>query len=516
MRRQDIQLLAAARQGDAASRLLVGRRYLQGGDGFARHLRTGIDYLSHASVRGLPEAARIIAESLSLEELLSLQQEQALRDAAAAGSVSAQVKLGAWCCAHDLDPARGLSWLGMAAAAGHRGARDAVATVPATKDGINLLRLLRALSRPGELNGRTVAAIAAREALAAGDLARVLRCLPAWIALTPSLNDELAGFVVETLRLAERNSARSMGLEARLLERSLEMRCSRGDHDAAYMLGRALCGIACGSLAAAQLTDASNVRKGSALLLRAADGGHEDAWLHLYRLHADHRSSVSNPQMSRYFLEKAAAHGSAEAQRRLGALLLRECTSLAESEEAIRWLHKAAIQGDEHAKQLLASLVLPLSGTDDDASSVISEVRRADPWLAVRLQLSRHFGLTKLEALCVDPCSGVRPWGLVVGPNEFISQVRLSAPRAIPALSDEALAEMRHAAEFFGHNQQGASAIEGDLRQRSLRQRRVFRRHHLDEAMFFSPATSTTLESLRRGPKWAFRAREPLRRALAA
>jgi hypothetical protein len=34
--------------------------------------------------------------------------------------------------------------------------------------------------------------------------------------------------------------------------------------------------------------------------------------------------------------------------------------------------------------------------------------------------------------------------------------------------------------------------------------------------MFFSDATSMTLESLRLGTKWAFRARQPLTQALAA
>jgi hypothetical protein len=34
--------------------------------------------------------------------------------------------------------------------------------------------------------------------------------------------------------------------------------------------------------------------------------------------------------------------------------------------------------------------------------------------------------------------------------------------------------------------------------------------------MFFANATSMTLEALRLGPKWAFRAKEPLQLALAA
>ena len=68
----------------------------------------------------------------------------------------------------------------------------------------------------------------------------------------------------------------------------------------------------------------------------------------------------------------------------------------------------------------------------------------------------------------------------------------------------------------FGQASRDALAFEGDLRRRSLRQRRAFERHGLDESMFFANASSMTLEALRLGPKWAFRAKEPLQLALAA
>src|SRR5690242_14907348 len=68
MRRQDIQLLATARQGDAAARCEVGRRYLLGVDGFPRHVTSGLDHLAQPNTRDLPQAARIIAESLPLAE----------------------------------------------------------------------------------------------------------------------------------------------------------------------------------------------------------------------------------------------------------------------------------------------------------------------------------------------------------------------------------------------------------------------------------------------------------------
>jgi TPR repeat protein len=318
------------------------------------------------------------------------------------------------------------------------------------------------------------------------------------------------------VRLSEETAQPLVGIEPQFIEAGLDLRTGRGDRDAAYALGRALCGIGCGVLQPASLADGLNMRKGVALLLRAADAGCDEAWLHLYRMHGDHRLSVANPQMARFCLEKAAQAGQVEAQRKLGALILRATDSLDESEEAIQWLHQAAGANDAHAKRLLKSLVLPLHGADDEARAAIELVRQDDPWLAVRMQLSRQFGLTKLEALCVDPADGLREWGLVVGKNPFISQIRLSAARAIPAVSDEALEAARRAAAFFGQASRDAMAFEGDLRRRSLRQRRAFERHALDESMFFANATSMTLEALRLGPKWAFRAKEPLQLALAA
>lgn len=514
MRRQNIQLLAAVRQGDVAARFEVGRHYLKGSDGFPKHVPTGIDYLSHVSVKGLTQAAQIIVDSLPLEELLSLQQAQAVDDAARAGSASAQVKLGAWCCTSSKRRAEGLRWLEMAASTGHRGARLALQSAQALGGADPLPGVLLSLAHCGELNARAVAMLAARDALAAHDLARLCACLRAAITLAPCIDDEIAELVVAGVGLAEHSGGELGELAPAVVEQCLEMQCRHGNHAAAYTLGRALCGIA-GALAPLQLTSGANVRKGTALLLRAADGGCNDAWLHLYRLSADHRSSVSNPQMARYFLEKAASHGKVEAQRKLGALLLREATQLIDTEEAIGWLSQAAASGDACARELLESLVLPLTGSDDDARGAIEDVRRSEPWLAVRLQISRHYGLTKLEALTMDPSDGLRPWGLVVGPNPFVSQARLSLPRAIPALSAHALSDLRQAAALFDADRRSAHAAEGDLRRRSLRQRRAFERHALNPSMFFAAATSTTLESLRQGSKWAFRARDSLRLALA-
>ncbi|MEP6875838.1 MAG: hypothetical protein ABI887_15870, partial [Burkholderiales bacterium] len=120
-----------------------------------------------------------------------------------------------------------------------------------------------------------------------------------------------------------------------------------------------------------------------------------------------------------------------------------------DSERAIDWLYRSADSGDALAEQLLQTLVLPVEGSIETAEMVADTVRAFDPLLASRMMLARHFGLTKLEAMVVNPETGLRPWGLVVDRNPFIVQGRLSAPRAIPALTDRALSAAAAAAKLF-------------------------------------------------------------------
>ncbi len=515
MRRQDIQLRALARSGDTNARLEVGRRYLLGVEGFPKHSLTGIDYLTHPSVCDLPGARILISECLPLDELLLLGQQESLRKAALSGSASAQLKFGTYLLTHTGRETEAAAYYARAAAS-EACATTALAICESVSNSERLPKILRLLTDEKVENGCAIAEFAAREAQAEGDLPRLQLCVHAAIGLMPKPTSPISKLVVAMVEMAERTQGSLQGIPVEFIQASLEIQNGQGNPAATYALGRALSGIACGSLQPSSLAESPNLRKGTALLLRAADAGRDEAWLHLYKLNSDHRCSVANPQMARFFLEKAAERGQAEAQRKLGALMLREAGSITESEQAICWLYRAARESDLHAKQLLNSLVLPVSGSDQEAKVAVDELDRADPWLAARLRLARHFGLTKLEALAVDPAAGKRPWGLVVGPNPFIMQIRLAAPRAIPALSDAALVDLERAVTLFGRPQRSGGDAEGDLRRRSLNQRRAFERHNLDESMFFATAKSTVLDSFRLGPKWAFRARHTLHLALAA
>lgn len=515
MRRQDIQLLAHARRGDLEARYEVGRRYLLGRDGFPLHADTGLEYLTHPSLASSERAARTIAEALPLHELVRRDLLPALVTAARTGSTTAQVKLGTWCALTSADPAEPTKWLDTAAAAGDGAARaaadalrrhpgsPAAAALGALREahGIELERLF-----PQALN----AAIRSDDA---AEIARVLNCaVSEHSAVTPDLADAVCTALARLDNDAEcRISSGSDSLES-LLEDCIK----RGNATAGLLLGRALSGFGTQALPASLLAKGPNMRRGAALLLRAADAGLTAAWMVLYGIHSDHHTSVSNPQMARFFLEKAALAGDLCAQRRLGALILRSARTVQESEQGIYWLHQAATRSDALAAQLLGSLVLPVAGFDAEADAAIDAIRREDPWLACRLRTARDFGLTKLEAMSIDIVSGFRPWGLVVGPNPSIAQAKLAAPRAVPALRPQAFENLRRSVVFLEQSRQDGSPIEGDRRRRTHRLRYCLARSAIDESLFFAKARSTTLDSLRQGPKWAFHAQQPLRLALAS
>lgn len=515
MRRHNVLLLAQARH-DPAAKCEAGRRYLVGAEGLPRHVSTGLEYLTHHSLKADATAAVIIGESLTLPEIVLHQQESTMLRAAQAGSAPAQFKLAFWTCLRHGQPKAAARWLDTAAAAGHAAAQVARQSLGRPTNDGGVLAMARSANARGDIEVVEVATLAAQRLSEENDLFRLALCLRVALDVAPAVTADLANLVTRAVKLAELSGTVPPGLEARHIEASLELRVADDDRDAEFLMGRALCGIACGSIEPTSLVTASNLRKGAAYLLRAADAGCDAAWMHLYQVHSDHRCSVANPQMARFFLEKAAALGQAQAQRRLGALILRSANCLKDSESGIRWLHQAAAQGDTLAMRLLRSLVLPLRGDDEQAEQAIESVRRTDPWLAVRLRLSRDFGLTKLEALCANPADGQRPWGFVVGKNDFIAQSRLSAPRAVPAVTPAALAGLHRAALFFEQAQRDGSLFEGDWRRRSLHQRRAFARLHLDEDLFFARVNSTTLDTLRQGTKWAVRAKQSLQQALAA
>lgn len=517
MRRPDAQLISRARRGDVAACLEASRKYLQGSNGFPRHVKLGLEYLLCAEPIRPDEAQQLIVESLDLYEIAVHGRIETLQQAAHSGRVKAQLKLAIWISLTAVDVDDGMRWFRSAAAGGDEASRKVLARYsPDDRSDEAVVSRLRSLKELPGIGWYDLLAFLMDRALMRQEPQLLFRALA--LGLEPSATPDagLADKVFEALSHASSLPGATIAVDRRAIETLLDDCVARGCSGAALMLGQALSGNDVGSLGWQSLVTGLNFRKASALLMRAADGGHGDAWTRLYELHSNHNGSVANPPMARFCLEKAAANGVVLAQRRLGATLLRASGSLREVEQGMNWLFMAAQAGDNHAFRLLCTFVLPVDGRDEDAGQALAAIARSDPGLALRLQVARDFGLTKLEAMTVDLVGGQRPWGLVVGRNPFIRHAKLSSPRAVPAVSATVQQNLRCiVAQVAGGGVRGAEFQDFDLRYRTLRVKQVLHAHGLAESMFFARARSNDLEVLRGGGRWARAAKTELDAAMA-
>lgn len=515
MQRSDIQLRASALGGDALARCELGRRYLHGSASFPRNVPKALEYLTHESLTGNAAAATAICEGLRLEDFIDFGQLRLLEDAAHLGRPSAQFKLGIWRLVTRRSILSGKQMLLRSASLGDAGAALVLASLERT-DGSRSL-VLDELSRSGIVNLQAVALKAARACMQDGDRDGFNAALEAAAQLRIENREEFETLVVEAVKLSatDASGGELPALDTGLIEASLQARADAQELNAAYLLGTSLMGVRHWGAVGPRLSEV-NLRRAVAILMRAAHAGEKRAWFDLYLLHSDRRSTVANAPLSRFFLEKAAELGKPHAQRILGASLLARMSNSRESERAIDWLHRAARQGDSCATRLLQTLVLPVAGDHGAAMKAVAVIGKSDPKLGFRLMLARCFGLTRHEALIVDPLGDARPWGVVVRRNPFIAHERVSAGRAVPALDRHALEFLASAATVFAGDAADHARREGNWRQRVSRLRKALCEAQVDECLFFAQGQSGTLDSYRSGPKWAFRCKELLVRALSA
>lgn len=166
------------------------------------------------------------------------------------------------------------------------------------------------LGKSSGSNTAVVALASAREALAAGDVRN------AALALQTGMVVDRLGFLklanrelCELVWLSERRGLPIEGLTAKDLQEPLEHAAEQNDARALFTLGRALCSITCGPNAPRSLVSRQDMRRGVALLVRAASAGCADAWLHLYVVTSSGPASVKNLKMAQFCRSKAAAAG---------------------------------------------------------------------------------------------------------------------------------------------------------------------------------------------------------------
>lgn len=261
MQRRDVQLLALARQGDHDALCEIGQRYLLGTQGFSQYADLGLKYLSHPALAASERAAKIVAEGLSLDELVRRDLVAVLTAAANAGSTASGLKLGVWrALTHDDEGVALDAW----ERAASMGCEAAVLALSAHRNAANH-RLMAALAtlvaRPDVAAGGTVAYALAR-AVKSGDPAMVIRLLDFAVALPLQPTIQLNDAVCDALVFLERRQVSLPELDGVRLHSMLEDCARRRNAEAALMLGRAFCGIDTASAPATVLAPRRNLRGG--------------------------------------------------------------------------------------------------------------------------------------------------------------------------------------------------------------------------------------------------------------
>lgn len=513
MRRSDIQLRSLARQGDHDALCEVGHRYLRGAPGFPKQTDLGLKYLAHPNLGKSDRASKIIAETLPLSELIKRSLLTALTIAAHSGSGEACLKLGVWraLTRRDGDAARRM-W----AQARQLGCDNATIALRAydVADEKPLQAAVTALVDLPEIDANASVSFALANAINIRKPELIVRTLELAIALPLQNTSDLCDAVCEGMMTLQQLRIALPPMNSARLQSMLEDCVRRGSSEAAFILGRALCGIDTAFVDSTRLAPKRNLRGGTALLLRAADAGMSDAWLLLHHVHANGQGSVANPQAAKFFLEKAASTGNVNAQRQLGAMILKSAIDISEFELGMHWLSQASTQGDAIAKSLLRTFALPVHGSEQEADNAIAEVMRIDPWVAHRLRTSRNFGLTKTEAMNIDLISGMRSWGLVVSSEAADRRLRAPFSRTIPALEPKYMDQLREAVEFFRISGENGAIVNGERRQKPHTLRYVLDRIGFDEHIFFAQVPTAKISAFRQGPSWAHGVRNTLRTAL--
>lgn len=487
----------------------LGGFYLQGTLDFPKNIEFALDYLSTPALKFNKNAAVIICSHLDIPEILEYSLFDTLVLAASIDSM-ARVKLITLLIIKEEYKQLDI-WINKNDSICCQKFKKIIAeTLPN-----DFPNILKKISENYDIQTLSIVAKEAKSALNDGYHKKAENILSLVLPSISAIPNSIYETIAQIATTAEQNGFSLNKISPQLIESSLEYTADNNNEDSCYLLGRMLAGLKTECITSENFSKPQNLRKATVFLLKAADSGRTMAWLDLFNLYSDYRSSVGNSAMARFCLEKASFFGIAEAKRRLGALTLKEAKNIDQMEKGLSLLYESSINGDGIANGIIQTLVLDINGCEDEAVSAIEAVQQISPLLATRLRLARYFGLTKLEALSVNPSTAIRPWGLVVERNPYIKKGSLAEPRAVPAVSRKAIESIRAAAREFAPRGEISSLLEGSLRARSLKQRRIFQKINLQEDLFFSRANSSQRDALRIGTRWAQNQKKFLDQALA-
>lgn len=433
--REELTLIRGARAGKVEAQLALGKRYLFGGDGLPQSVATALHWLDRAARQGCEEAWQLIGAHVPYEVAAQAQNRSALcgwyRRAFDAGDMQAGLVFARLALAPDdreADPVLRRKAIAALEAAAQTGLSDAQWLLAEMASSAHSGEVQAEASKLEWVERAANSGVApAQQALAeqaweSGDREVFLQwALP--------LAREVAH---RQIRHAAAEPARAVASslsaeEAQLLSRCAQVLAWREDRDtdevqlfwelaaqvgdslAPYSLGLWLAKMDESGARVRAGAGAANFKKAIRWLTVAADQGLAGAWYALSRIYTKPEfSQRSLPDAQRY-LEQAAEMGHAAAQLECGVSAWR---SRRESEgndvRAAFWLQKAAAQGISEAVDLLekvAPRAKPVAWAQEAQSRLTHEIANSYHFLAARIEMAACFGLTRAEALLLDPCA---------------------------------------------------------------------------------------------------------------
>ncbi|HJV87249.1 MAG TPA: hypothetical protein VJ698_17415 [Noviherbaspirillum sp.] len=495
--REELLIIRAARAGQAAAQLKLGKRYLFGGSGLPKSLATALYWLDRAAQQDEQDAWLLIGRHVPYETVrqathpskLYVWYERAFdAGVAQAGLVLAKLVLG------QVDGAvseamreKAMRALHAAAQAGIAEAQWLLAQSIGHGDGVAMDQ-----ARPEDDTHRAADDKAMREwAVRAANSgvvdAQYALAEHAWAS---GNRDEflrwahpLAERVVDRADAATLASRNDISIVTRCAQalfdsgafradipRFLEFASQAGDSGAQRSLGLWMARMDVSGKRMDAIPGPANYKKAIRWLQAAGQQGEADAWFALSRIFLKPECSQRNLTDARRYLERAAQAGCGAAQMELGLQLWRHRREDGLNDvQALAWLQKAQSQGIAEAQPLIDRIATrpePEPWAQTLLGSLTREMSDLYPQLAARIELAALFGLSRTEALLIDPKTADHGHCLVV-------DIRAQHPHSKRRLIQVRNAGDRRALDrlvaIFEHVASGPDGPEGNYRQRLYR-----------------------------------------------
>lgn len=501
--REELTMIRGARAGEVAAQLALGTRYLFGGGGLPQSLTTALHWLDRAAHQGESQAWMLIGNHIPSETVRRTAKplsylpwyERAL-DAGvpAAGLVFASLVLEMTSAPAPAVREKALQALQASAQAGIADAQwllaqqtgiRVAAQEPAPAIGLDQTPLAWA-GRAADGGVAPAQQALAEHAWAESDWDGFLhRALPLARSLVDSVAHIVAADAPDVLKAqAQRLSARDVTLLSRtgqalsgtghadlaLMQRCWELAAYAGDRAAQLALGLWLARIDRDGARATTVPGSAHYLKAISWLTQAAEQGSAEAWFALSRVYLKAEFSQRSLPDARRYLERAAEMGHCSAQLERGASAWRSRREdVSNDVRAAYWLQKAAAQGSREALLLLtkvATLATPAAWAVAAQRQLTREIIAAQPFLAARIELAALFGLSRAEALLIDPNLADCGHCLQV---DIRTQNARSKRRLILLQTAEELQALHRVKRIFEDVDCGPSGPEGNYRQRQYR-----------------------------------------------